>query len=104
MEPHYSVAFDAARAGYQYYWDPLIGVAFAAAGVGLRLMQRANTRFYQSLHWRPNDERFKRAFPFLFGGFGVTVALLTFISSYPDYVRVTSALKTGHFEVVEGVV
>jgi hypothetical protein len=86
----YTVIYDVTQAGYRQWWFPAIGVAFITVGALL-------FRYRRSL---PKGPAFV---PYFFLGFSILWTLITFVPTYTDYRRLSSALRDSRCDLVEGV-
>lgn len=93
----YEVVFDLAEEGYRQWPLGAFGVLFIAVGVALLVIGPRLARGWMSA-------RFYRVFSLYFLGFAVVWTAAAFGATYREYRRLSAALETGQFEVVEGPV
>jgi hypothetical protein len=93
---NFELIFDANEAGYRQWWFPAFGLIFVLIGSGQLIYRR----------WNPSSalSRPARAFPYLFTGFAVLWVSCTFVGTFCEYWELRQALRSGHFETVEGKV
>lgn len=89
----YQVVYDAAKAGYRYWWVPCAGVV--GLGVGLAMLSYLNRRAeFVSSRFKVIGWAFVIGSPIWSGA--------SFYVSYHDYSSLTTALSEGQFRVSEG--
>jgi hypothetical protein len=93
---NFELIFDANEAGYRQWWFPAVGLIFVAVGSAFLIYRRR----YPS----PGLSGPARAFPYLFTGFAVFWVSFTFVGTFYEYWQLRQALRSGHFETVEGKV
>lgn len=93
----YKTVFDIADAGYKAWTFPAFGLIFVAIGValvGYRLRMARDPR---------GDSTRGRVFPFLYLGFALVWTIVSFVSTYREYLSLERAAKSD-VRVVQGVV
>jgi hypothetical protein len=92
----YLVAFDLFEHHGRYVWSVLpFPLAFALVGlVGFLLARKSAGR----------RSAYLSVFFAVFGGFGITFAVVAFLGTYSDYARFQNALRRGDFIAVQGTV
>jgi len=121
----YEVVFDITQSGYQTWWFPAVGLVFLTVSAGLiyftqipripSYLSEAMERFYSlgnlstySLDhispYKTNTRKGRLVFLYLFFCFSVVWTVVTFFSTYSDYVNLRNAFQNGQFDFVEGQV
>src|SRR5580704_11537889 len=92
----FELVFDASEAGYRQWWFPAAGLILVALFVGVVVYYRK-----QPVHalspWR-------RASLYFGAVFSILWVLVTFFGTFSEYWTLRKALRSGHFETVEGKV
>jgi hypothetical protein len=94
----YQVVFDIASEGYKSWSFPTFGFLFITIGIGLVLI-RKNLPGWWGKH--PTASNF---FTFCFLSFSVLWTAVSFVTTYQDYVSLSTAEQTNRVHVAEGVV
>lgn len=95
----YHVVFDVADAGYKSWSFPAHGLVMIIVGAFL-VAARKNLPG----EWWKNRPRASAAFAFFFLGFAVLWTSVSFIATYRDFAKASTAQKEGRARVVEGLV
>jgi hypothetical protein len=92
----YDTVFDACDAGYRDWPFVLVWLLFAGGSLAWLSWERRSSK--------PDRPFVRTALPYLASGFLVLWGAVTFTSSYRSYREVTSRLRAGQYESVEGTV
>jgi hypothetical protein len=89
---NYTVFFDVTQAGFRYWWFPCAGIGFVGVGFGL-------VRFREQL-----PKTTPKFFPKVFLGFAIFWTVFALLGTVGGYLELSSALRNGRCQVVEGIV
>ena|ERR1700730_13555204 len=92
----FELVFDANQAGYRQWWFPAFGLILVAVFSGFVIYDRRQTTHLLS--------PMRRAIMYLGAVFSILWVLATFLGTFSDYWTLRQALRSGHFETVEGKV
>jgi hypothetical protein len=94
----YQVVFDITTAGYKSWSFPAHGLIFVALGATLIVIRKRLPGW-----WRRHPLT-SSMFAFFFFGFAVLWTLISFVSTYHDYLSLSSTKEANRASVVEGLV
>jgi hypothetical protein len=95
----YQLVFDVAQDGYRYWWFVAIGVLVAFFG---HLVLWICKQEKVSQLGKPQSPQVFLAMRMGISAFALFWATSGFFATYPDYVKMRNALRTGDFTVVQG--
>jgi len=89
----YYLVYDAAQSGYRCFWFPLAGLALVVIIHFIEVSRERNPNYKNSFRYRLNK----------FGlWFGVLWVVIVFAGTGYEYMKLSYALRTGRYSVVEG--
>jgi hypothetical protein len=95
---NFKTVFDAADQGYATWWFPASGLIFVVLGTltvsSPGLIDRVLPGGLQG--------KARRIFGWCFLTFAILWTLVTFVSTYSEYLTAVTALRDGHYGVIEG--
>jgi hypothetical protein len=96
----YQTVFDVTHQGYTTWGFPAFGLIFVAIGSVLVFQPQLADKLFLG----GSRGRARRYFGFFYFGFAVFWTIASFVATFGQYLKVTYALNTGQYNVIEGPV